>query len=394
MPEEPKNSAANMATQPEIEPVLPLNGRCWLVSNLKYPPYKRCQYCELEFRKCLFLQYQIITLILVCFSFVLIFISDRQISPSTIMSIFLIVIVYGYYFNNSTEKIIKSNYYEKQVKNELKELSEKLEDKVREQTKDIREQNAHLEELLSMKSDFLRTVNHQLNTPLTIMKNAFSMIKDKSLPMEKGLEIAGHGLERMNSTIEDFWSAFELEEQDRPSEIKETDIEKIVKELVQEKKKLEITITRKLKIRYIKPDFVVPKVLCVEKKIPHVISNLLDNAVYYTQKGTIKIWFEKEQKENTEYLKTCISDTGEGISDEDKDKIFEKFYRGEITSSINPNGSGLGLYIAKNIVEDSNGELKLEHSEIGKGSTFSFSLPIAKAARSGKAGSWPVPGKG
>ncbi len=383
MPEESKN----INRQEEEDKALPLNANCWLVSNLKYPPYKRCQYCELEFRKCLFLQYQIITLLLVCFCFALIFISEKDIPPSVIMSIFLIVIVYGYYFNNSTEKIIKSNYYEKQVKNELKELSEKLEDKVREQTQDIREQNIHLEKLLSMKSDFLRTVNHQLNTPLTIMKNAFSMIKDKSLPVEKGLEIAGHGLNRMSSTIEDFWDAFELEEQDVPPETKETDIEKIVKEIIREKKKMEITITRKLKIRYIKPGFTVPKVMCVEKKIPHVISNLLDNAVYYSQKGTIKVWFEMDNGGDKEYLKTFVSDTGEGISDEDKDKIFEKFYRGEITSSINPNGSGLGLYIAKNIVEDGGGELKLEQTEVGKGSTFSFSLEIAKA---GEAASQPT----
>jgi signal transduction histidine kinase len=288
------------------------------------------------------------------------------------------IIVYGYYFNSSTEKIIKSNYLEKKARNELKEFSDKLEEKIQEQTRDIREKNAHLEELLSMKSDFLRTVNHQLNTPLTIMKNAFSMIKDKSLPVEKGLEIAGHGLDRMSSTIEDFWSAFELEEQNIPTELKETDLEKIVKSIIEEKKKMEIAITRKLKIRYIKPDFEVPKVLCAEKKIPHVVSNLLDNAVYYTQKGTIKVWFEKIKKGRKEYLKTFISDTGEGIPKEEKEKIYEKFYRGETTSSINPNGSGLGLYIAKNIVEDNNGELRLEKSEVGKGSTFSFTLEVSK----------------
>jgi signal transduction histidine kinase len=291
------------------------------------------------------------------------------------------IAVYSYYFNSSTEKIIKSNYYEKQAKNDLKELSEKLEDKVAEQTKDIRAQNKHLEELLNIKSDFLRTVNHQLNTPLTIMKNAFSMIKDKSLPMEKGIEIAGHGLDRMSSTIEDFWNAFELEEQDMPAELVEYDIEKVVKNIIEEKKKLEFSIKRGLKIRYIKSDFPIPKVLCVQYKLPYVISNLLDNAVSYTQKGIIKVWFEKEKKGKREYLKTYVSDTGEGIPEVDKEMIFERFFRGSITSSINPNGSGLGLYIAKNIVEDSGGELKLEQTEVGKGSTFSFSFEITKTGK-------------
>lgn len=374
MSEEPETKAA----QKEEREAFPLNTNCWLVSNLKYPPYKRCQYCELAFRKCLFLQYQMITFILVCLSLLIIFISEKAVPPSVISSMFLMVIVYGYFFNISTEKIIRSNYCEKKARRKLKELTEKLEDKVQEQTKDIREQNRHLKELLNMKSDFLRTVNHQLNTPLSIMKNAFSMIKDKSLPTEKGLEIAGHGLDRMSSTIEDFWSAFELEEQNAPIELTETDMEKIVMSIVEEKKKMKVAIARKLEILYVKPDFAVPKVLCEEKKIPHVISNLLDNAVYYTQAGTVKVWFEKTEKDGKEYLKTLVSDTGEGIAKEEKEKICEKFYRSSITSSINPNGSGLGLYIAKNIVEDSNGELQLESSQIGKGSVFSFSLEIAR----------------
>lgn len=369
------------ARQYEKKEECPLNHNCWLVNNLKYPPYKRCQYCDLEFRKCLFLRFQIITLVLVCFSLIFIYISDKEISPSAIIPMFLMIAVYSYYFNSSTEKIIKSNYYEKQAKNDLKELSEKLEDKVAEQTKDIRAQNKHLEELLNIKSDFLRTVNHQLNTPLTIMKNAFSMIKDKSLPMEKGIEIAGHGLDRMSSTIEDFWNAFELEEQDMPAELVEYDIEKVVKNIIEEKKKLEFSIKRGLKIRYIKSDFPIPKVLCVQYKLPYVISNLLDNAVSYTQKGIIKVWFEKEKKGKREYLKTYVSDTGEGIPEVDKEMIFERFFRGSITSSINPNGSGLGLYIAKNIVEDSGGELKLEQTEVGKGSTFSFSFEITKTGK-------------
>lgn len=142
-----------------------LNRNCWLVSNLQYPPYKRCQYCELRFHKCLFLQYQIITLITVCFSFFLILFFDHEMTPSVIFVIFVMITIYAYFFNNSTEKIIRSHFLEKQAKNELKELSDKLEDKVQEQTKDIRMQNEHLEELLNMKSEFLRTVNHQLNTP-------------------------------------------------------------------------------------------------------------------------------------------------------------------------------------------------------------------------------------
>jgi signal transduction histidine kinase len=361
-----------------------LNNNCWLVSNLKYSPYKRCQYCELRFRKCLFLQYQLVSLVLVCFSFFLVFLFDKTISVPVMIVIFTQIIVYGYFFNSSTEKIIKANFLEKKAKNALKELSEELEERVDDQTRDIRQKNEHLEELLNMRSDFLRTVNHQLNTPLSIMKNAFAMMDDKSLSIEQGMKIAAHGLERMSSTIADFWDAFELEEQKVSKDLAETDIESILKDMVKEKKKMELATKRKLKIGLIKPDFIVPKVLCDRKKIPHAISNLLDNAVFYTPKGSIKIWFEKLEKGGKEYLKVFISDTGEGIPLENQEKIFIKFSRGSSTSSINPNGSGLGLYIAKTIIENSRGELRLENSEVGKGTTFSFILEIAKTAQVGK----------
>ena len=92
--------------------------------------------------------------------------------------------------------------------------------------------------------------------------------------------------------LEDFWDAFELEEQNVPVDLVETDIESIIKDMVKEKKKTELALERKLKIRLVKSDFPVPKVLCDRKKIGHSVSNLLDNAVFYTPKGSIKVWFE------------------------------------------------------------------------------------------------------
>jgi len=356
-----------------------LNKKCWLVKNLDHPPYRRCQYCELRFNDCLFMRYQVISFVLGCFSFLLIYLFEKMIPFYDIVIIFTIVIVYGYYFNSSTEKIVKSNFLEKKAKEELRALSGELEMRVERQTKNIKKQNKNLKELLNIKSDFLRTVNHQLNTPLTIMKSAFAMMEDKSLSTEQGIGIASHGLERMSSTIEDFWDAFELEEQKVPVNLVETDIEVIIDEMVEEKRKMESVMNKDLKIELSMPGFSIPKVLCDQKKISHAISNLLDNAVFYTQKGSVGIRFEKIKRGKKECLKVFISDTGEGIPTKDRKKIFEKFTRGSTTSSINPNGSGLGLYIAKTIIEKSGGKLTLESSVVGKGTTFSFVLEVASA---------------
>jgi len=89
----------------------------------------------------------------------------------------------------------------------------------------------------------------------------------------------------------------------------------------------------------------------------------------------VKVYFKNI---NNKFLKVFVEDTGCGIDEEDKGRIFEKFIRGQRAIQERPSGSGLGLYIAKNIIEASGGELKLEKSEVDKGSTFSFTVPIWK----------------
>lgn len=262
-------------------------------------------------------------------------------------------------------------------KDKLDDFNKSLKIKVDEQTKDLLKQKKHLEELLAMKSDFLRIVHHQLNTPLSIMNNAFSMIKDKTLSKKEGIDIASHGLKRMSNVISDFWNAFELEGIDIELDIKEIDLLTVVKEIIAEKKDLKTVMDKKLDILFKVPDFKIPKVLCDDKKIIHVISNLLENAIFYTKKGSIIVSFDKFSKNSKKYLKTLVTDTGIGIGPEDKNNIFLKFSRGLISKSLNPGGSGLGLYIAKRIVDASDGELKLEKTAINKGTTFSFILPIA-----------------
>jgi signal transduction histidine kinase len=107
------------------------------------------------------------------------------------------------------------------------------------------------------------------------------------------------------------------------------------------------------------------------KRFQQVIQNLVDNAIKFTNNGTVTIKAEIRGK----YLKTSIIDTGIGISKENIKNLFTKFY--QVSEAINrpKGGSGLGLYISKNIVEKFGGKIKVT-SEKGKGSTFSFTVPI------------------
>jgi len=251
---------------------------------------------------------------------------------------------------------------------QVQDFNKNLQQKVDEQTK-------YLKELLEMKSDFLRVVNHQLNTPLSIMKGYFSMIEEGSYPVEKAMPSIKAGLERINSTVADFWSAYELEGERMKMDRQKTDITEIVDRLISEKQKMKEAEEKKLTIGVAKPNFKVPLVWCDYKKIANVVSNLLDNGIDYTRKGSVILSYELV---GDDFLKINVKDTGVGIFGEDKKKIFKKFSRGDNATDLRPNGSGLGLFIAKKIVEGNGGEMTYYSEGENKGTTFSFTLPIYK----------------
>ena len=115
--------------------------------------------------------------------------------------------------------------------------------------------------------------------------------------------------------------------------------------------------------------------MCDIKKINSAIYNLLDNAVFYTKEGTITIFYELV---DNKFVKVNINDTGIGFSEADKEKISQKFYRSKNALLSHPDGSGLGLYIVRNIIENNGGKLFYQSDGEGQGSTFSFTLPVSK----------------
>jgi signal transduction histidine kinase len=115
----------------------------------------------------------------------------------------------------------------------------------------------------------------------------------------------------------------------------------------------------------------LPLVLADVDRTEQILVNLLGNALQYTEKGTItlKAWREKQE------VWIAVIDTGIGIAQEDLPYVFEKFWRADRSRSRYSGGSGLGLSIARRLVELQNGHLTVE-SELGRGSTFKFSLPV------------------
>ena len=105
-----------------------------------------------------------------------------------------------------------------------------------------------------------------------------------------------------------------------------------------------------------------------------VLQNILENAIKYTQmEGKVEISFEVQG----DFVQISVKDSGIGIPEEDKKNIFNRLFRAKNALKVEPNGSGLGLFIAKGIIEKHGGRIWFD-SKVGSGTTFSFTVPVAK----------------
>lgn len=371
-----------------------VNKNCFTARTLNAPPTKMCRFCNLKFYQCLFFQYLMITLALVGALFGLSFWLDGKIVDSVIVSIFALVLVYGYYFTRSTGKIIEANFSEKKAKEALQELADHLEEKVKAQTRNLEEKNVRLEKLLRMRSEFLDLASHQLRTPVNIIKNIMEMMDDGDLDKldpetkKKYVRNAFEKSNKLKQIISDILVSSELDSADftvNGKNAKKIQVEDLVDKAVAdirfeaEQKKIELV--------WKKPEKPLPAVVGYAPYLIHAIFNLIDNAIKYTpsvseisgtgilrnEPGVVRVSLEAKGKE----LVYSVQDNGIGIPQNELGGIFSKFSRGSNARSLYTDGSGLGLYIIKEIVEGHGGRITVE-SELGKGSVFRIFLPIKK----------------
>lgn len=371
-----------------------VNKNCFTARTLNAPPSKRCQYCTSKFYQCLFFQFLVITILLVSVLFIVSLIIDGEILKSVIISIFVFATVYGYFFNKSTEKIIESNFSERKAKEALEELTEKLEDKVEEQTRSLKKKNLHLEKLLKMRSEFLDVASHQLRTPVSVIKNTMEMMDegdfDKISPEEKKSYIhnAFEKSMKLQQIISDILVTSELDTVDFA--VNKKDAQDIQLEDLVEKAIADIKFEadkRQTIIEWKKPKQKLPIILGYEQYLSQAIFNLVDNALKYTpsigvtsesrdvrdEQGKITI----ETKSDNNYVSFIISDNGIGIPKDELKNMFKKFSRATNAKNMYTDGSGLGLFIIKEIIDGHHGKVAVE-SELNKGTKFTIFLPIKK----------------
>ncbi|GAC1369761.1 MAG: hypothetical protein NVSMB39_1920 [Candidatus Saccharimonadales bacterium] len=231
-------------------------------------------------------------------------------------------------------------------------------------------------EVEEIKSDFISIVSHELRTPLTAIKGFLSMtLKNDFGPLSEKqfhyLSRVYQSNQRMIDLVEDLMDATYIESGKITLNIAPVALDNIITNVVSElaakgaASHIMINIKRRTKL---------PLVLADETRLHQIALNLIDNAIKYSMPDTeVEIAFHILDDE----LVTTISDHGVGIGKSQIDRLFTKFGRIFNPLSVQAGGTGLGLYIVKNLVESHGGRIWVTSQE-GKGSKFRFSLPIAK----------------
>ena len=252
----------------------------------------------------------------------------------------------------------------------IREEKEKL-------VQDLAEANEKLKELDQLKSEFLSLATHQIRAPLTAIKGYSSMLLEEDfgvLPQKAkdSIETIMKSCQNLIDIVGDFLNISRIEQGRMVYEKSIFDIVELVKEVINELKPNIQNAGLSLELEI--PNNFSVKVNADKSKIKQVIDDIIDNAIKYTVQGNINISIFK----TIDKVKIAIKDSGTGIDPNEINKLFNKFSRTKDASKTNVTGTGLGLYIAKKMIEANNGDIKVSSDGVGKGTTFTIELLIYK----------------
>ena len=226
------------------------------------------------------------------------------------------------------------------------------------------------------RKEFVGNVAHELKTPLFSIEGYISNLLDGAMDdkelLKKYLKRAEKSVDRLTYIIKDLDLITQLESSTLKLQITSFDIVKLTEEIIED---LEISASKKnIKIIFNK---IYDNEILVDadrNRIEQVLTNLITNSINYgAEKGTTEISFESDE----ENIMVKVNDNGEGISEENMPRLFQRFFRVDISRSRSQGGSGLGLAIVKHIIDAHNENIYVQ-STVGIGSEFSFSLKKSK----------------
>jgi signal transduction histidine kinase len=281
--------------------------------------------------------------------------------------------------DSALEELARQNRDLVQVLGELEEKREQLERVNRqlgESNRELNEANAKLRELSAMKEEFLALTTHDLRSPLAVISGVINFftsgrLGDLTSEQKNMVSMMERNTQNLIELVNDLLDASKLESGTMRLEPAPVDLRGLVEELHEQMLPLaaekEIALETELPAE-------LPQLHADRAKLRRVLVNLISNALKFTPKGgRITVGAAREGA----FVRVSVADTGVGISDEDQRDIFDKYAQARSRATRSEKGTGLGLYITRQLVELHGGKIGVK-SEVGKGSTFSFTIPIAE----------------
>ena len=253
---------------------------------------------------------------------------------------------------------------------------EKLAGELENANNQLKDVNEKLKAIDVKKDEFLSIASHQLRTPIATIKGYAANLLDESYgklhdTLRKPLEIIRDTSQLMSMYIEDYLNISRIEQGRMKYEFNTFDLHALLKEVQQEFKpsaqKRRLTLTLKAGKKF--------EVYADMGKVKQIIGNIVDNAIKYTEQGGIKLALARKDDDAV----ITVEDTGMGIASDEISQLFTKFKRSRDAHNVSMSGTGLGLYVVKQLVEGHGGSVRVTSPGEGRGSTFTVTLPIKTA---------------
>jgi signal transduction histidine kinase len=246
---------------------------------------------------------------------------------------------------------------------------------------EVKDKNAALERVNHLKSQFLATVTHELRTPLHSIISYGALILegfvegDLTAEQEEHIQFIVRRAEDLSRLVDDMLDLSKIEADRLEVKVEPLALEPSLTEVMNQLKPMANNKGLQLTLEV---EDSLPMVLADSHRIRQVVINMASNALKFTEKGGVTI--RCTRLERYDMLRISVCDTGIGISPAALDYIFEAFRQADGSTTRRFGGTGLGLTIARKLIELQGGEVSVE-SIVGQGSTFSFTLPVASPAK-------------
>mgnify|MGYP003344239712 CR=1 FL=1 len=262
---------------------------------------------------------------------------------------------------------------------EIQQFNKNLQEKINAATFQLKQANEKLKIADSNKDDFVSILSHQLTAPLATIEGNLSMATNGYLgevnpKLAEALRSASDRTRVMKGLITDLLNVSRMASGNFKLELKEVDLQKIVSAEVEFAKPL--AKTQQVELNYHQPPQQHLEVLCDENKLRQVIVNFITNAINYSPKGHVDVYL-LPKLDSVEFR---VVDDGIGVPEDQKAKLFQKFFRAENAKKERPSGSGIGLFLAKRVIDEHGGNIIFKSTQ-GHGSTFGFVIPTKTSTK-------------